>query len=161
MATPAPIRSGTGDCRGAFLCIFSYDGAMDAPLLAGTVLGCHLAVIVFNLFGLIAIPLGAWRGWKFVRVVWWRALHLGVLALVALQALFGRACFLTLWQDTLAGDATPAPLIERWVNALIFWPLPIGVFAALYAAVFGYTLALWFLVPPGRSRSLVAPGPTR
>lgn len=121
--------------------------------LALAVLALHLCVIAFNLFGLVAIPLGGWRGWGFVRVTWWRALHLAALAVVALQALFGRACFLTLWQDALAGGTgtAPAPLIVRWVNRLIYWPLPLWFFAAMYVAVFAYALALWFLVPPERT----------
>jgi hypothetical protein len=127
--------------------------AVTPNILAIVILAIHVAVIAFNLFGLVAIPLGGWRGWRFVRVLWWRALHLAALAAVALQALFGRACFLTLWQDALGGGATPTPLIVRWVNRMIYWPLPLWFFAALYVAVFAYTLALWFLVPPGRSAS--------
>jgi hypothetical protein len=125
--------------------------AVTPNILAIVILAIHVAVIAFNLFGLVAIPLGGWRGWRFVRVTWWRALHLAALAGVALQALFGRACFLTLWQDALAGGATSTPLIVRWVDRLIYWPLPLWFFAALYVAVFAYTLALWFLVPPGRT----------
>jgi len=130
--------------------------AMDAhlySLVARVVLAAHVAIIVFNIGGLVVIPLGAWRGWGFVRIVWWRALHLAVLALVAAQALLVRACFLTLWQSALqqrAGEAasSSAPLIERWVDALIFWPLPLWFFAALYVAVCLYALLLWRLVPP-------------
>ena len=125
---------------------------MDKALLAGIVLAAHLAVIGFNLFGLVAIPLGAWRGWRFVRVRWWRLLHLGSLAAVALQALLGRACFLTIWQDDLAGDAAGVPLVMRIVNGLIYWPLPIWAFTAAYVAVFAYVLALWWWAPPMPSR---------
>jgi hypothetical protein len=126
----------------------------DLALLAALVLALHLAVILFNIFGLVAIPLGAWRGWRFVRVFWWRALHLAILGVVALQALFGRACFLTLWQSALESEGG-APqstelLLQHWIEALIFWPLPIWVFALLYAAVWLYALALWRLVPPRR-----------
>src|SRR5690242_15145164 len=85
--------------------------------LAVAVLVFHLLVVLFNVFGMIAIPLGAWRGWAFVRVFWWRALHLAILALVAVQAVLGQACFLTLWQSDLqrwAGEgASDAPLIAR------------------------------------------------
>jgi hypothetical protein len=119
-----------------------------AAILALIVLATHVAIIAFNLFGLIAIPLGAWWRWRFVRIRWWRMLHIAVLAIVALQALFGRACILTLWQDSLAGSSSSSPLIMRWVTGLIYWPLPMWFFALLYLAVFAYTLALWFLVPP-------------
>jgi uncharacterized protein DUF2784 len=128
---------------------------MDAhlySLLARLVLAAHLGIIVFNIAALAVIPLGAWRGWGFVRILWWRALHVAILALVAVQALLARACFLTLWQSALqqrAGEAaSSAPLIERWVHDLIFWPLPLWFFAALYVAVCLYALLLWRLVPP-------------
>ncbi len=121
-------------------------------LLAEAVLAAHLAIILFNLFGLIVVPLGAARGWRFVHVAWWRVLHLALLAAVAAQALAGRACFLTVWQSELAvGAASPAPLIMGWVDRLIYWRLPIWVFAALYALVFGYALALLWLAPLRRT----------
>jgi hypothetical protein len=115
--------------------------------LGALVLAVHLAVIAFNLFGLVAIPLGAWRGWAFARVRWWRLLHVVSLAVVAAQALAGRACFLTLWQGELSGTGEE-PLIMRFVNGVIYWPLPMWAFTAAYAAVFVYVLALWKLVPP-------------
>ncbi len=130
---------------------------MDAAALAAMVLAAHLAVIAFNLFGLVAIPLGAWRGWAFVRVRWWRLLHLASLAVVAVQAVLGRACFLTLWQDQLSGAGQEPPLIMRAVNSVIYWPLPMWAFTAAYAAVFVYVLALWRLVPPVGRRQAGVP----
>ena len=65
-------------------------------LTALAVLAVHVAVIAFNVGGLIVIPIGAWRGWHWVRVFWWRALHLALLVAVAAQAVVGRTCFLTL-----------------------------------------------------------------
>jgi len=125
-------------------------------ILAEAVLLLHLGVVLFNIFGLIAIPLGAWRGWAFVRIFWWRALHVAILAVVALQAVLDRVCFLTVWQSDLlhrAGEAaSDAPLIQRWVTRAIFWPLPLWFFALLYAAVCLYTLFLWWAVPPNLPR---------
>src|ERR1051326_3834 len=69
--------------------------------LADFVLLLHFAVVLFNVFGIVAIPLGGWLGWRFVRVFWWRALHLATLAVVALQAAAGRLCFLTNWHAAL------------------------------------------------------------
>jgi hypothetical protein len=126
-----------------------------APQLAEAVLAAHIAIILFNLFGLIAVPVGAARGWRFVHIAWWRVLHVVVLAAVAAQALVGRACVLTVWESNLAGSVvSPTPLIMGWVDRLIYWNLPIWVFAGLYAAVFGYAVALLWLVPlqPARRR---------
>lgn len=120
------------------------------PVLGQAVLAAHLLVIAFNIFGLAAIPLGAWRGWVWVRRRGWRALHLASLAVVAAQAVFGRACFLTLWQDALTGGGHADPLIMRWVNGVIFWPLPIWAFTVGYLAIFAYVLWLWRKVPPRR-----------
>ncbi len=117
--------------------------------LAEAVLAVHLAIILFNLFGLVAVPLGALYDWPFVRVLWWRVLHVLLLAAVAAQAALGRACILTLWQYDLAGAvAQPTPLIAGWIDRLVYWPLPLWVFAALYALVFAYALALFWLIPP-------------
>ena len=123
--------------------------------MAQAVLAMHVAVILFNVFGLVAVPVGAIWNWRFVRIGWWRVLHLLSLAAVAAQALAGRACFLTIWQDDLtAASVQPAtPLIVRWIDQLVYWPLPIWVFAALYALVFAYAVALLWLVPPQRLRS--------
>jgi hypothetical protein len=120
-------------------------------ILAEAVLSAHLAIILFNVFGLVAVPLGAVCGWRFVRVRWWRILHIALLAAVAMQAVLGRACFLTLWQTALSGAVgEQTPLLVHWVNSVIYWPLPIWVFAMLYVLVFGYALALLWLVPVDR-----------
>lgn len=125
--------------------------ASVSPWAAALVLGIHVGVIGFNLFWLAAIPLGAWRGWRFIRNRWWRVAHLAAMAVVAGQAVLGRACFLTLWQDELAGFRRgQTPLIMGWVNKLIFWPLPLWIFALGYCVLFAYTLALFRLVPPRR-----------
>ncbi|MDB5463017.1 MAG: hypothetical protein JWP23_1406 [Phenylobacterium sp.] len=115
--------------------------------LGQLVLGVHLLVIAFNVLGLIAISLGAALNWRWVRIRWWRLLHVASWAVVALQAVLGRACFLTLWQDRLTGASGEPPLIMRWVNGLIYWPLPIWVFGAMYVVLFALVIALWWLAP--------------
>ena len=121
---------------------------------ASAVLYLHFAVVMFNVFWIVAIPLGAWRGWNFIRSFWWRGAHVIVLAVVAFQAVVGALCFLTLWQNfLLRAPGSPADdpsLIETIVTRLIFWPLPLWAFVVIYVAAFGYTLAMWWLVPPYR-----------
>jgi hypothetical protein len=117
-------------------------------VLGQVVLALHIVVIAFNVAGLVVIPLGAALGWRFVRLRWLRLLHLGSLAVVVAQAVLGRACFLTDWQGALTGGGAEDPLVMRWVNSVIYWPLPMWVFTALYVAVFVYVLALWWWVRP-------------
>lgn len=113
-----------------------------------SVLALHLAVIAFNVAGCVLVPIGAWLRWRWVRGFWFRLAHLLSLAAVALQALLGRACFLTIWQGNLAGHATTQPLIAGWIDRLIYWPLPLWVFAVAYVVAFVYVIALWMLVRP-------------
>jgi hypothetical protein len=117
-------------------------------LLANFILGLHFAIITFNVLGLVVIPVGGALGWHVVRVAWLRLLHLGLMAAVAGQALMGRACILTIWQNELTGNrSAPVPMIMQWVNHLIYWNLPIWVFAVMYSAVFLYVVALVVWVP--------------
>lgn len=120
-------------------------------MAALAILLVHLAIIAFNVVGCLVIPIGAWRRWRFVREFWWRLAHLLTLAVVAGQALAGRACFLTRWQGELAGATHVQPLIARWIDRLVYWPLPLWVFAVAYVAVFVYVLALWVWVRPRRA----------
>lgn len=128
-------------------------------MAAWSIVVLHLAVIAFNVAGCVLIPLGAWRGWRWVHGCWWRLAHLLSLAVVALQAVFGRACVLTIWQAELSGRTPARPLLAGWVDRLIYWPLPLWVFAAGYVLVFACVVALWFLVPVRPCRRV--PGPRR
>jgi hypothetical protein len=119
-------------------------------MLAALILTIHLTIILFNVIGLAIIPIGAWRGWRFVHAPIWRLLHVASWMIVALQAVLGRACFLTEWQSLLEGrSGEPEPLVMRWVNSAIYWPLPIWVFSTIYLLAFTYVLALLWIVPLG------------
>lgn len=117
-------------------------------MAALAILILHLAVIAFNVAGCVLIPVGAWRRWHWVRNFWFRIAHLACLAAVAVQALLGRVCFLTLWQSDLSGAATTQPLIAGWIERMIYWPLPLWVFEVAYVVVFAYVIALWAVVRP-------------
>jgi hypothetical protein len=128
---------------------------VSAALIAQGILYLHFAIIAFNGLGLVVIPAGARLGWRIVRIAWLRLLHLAIMAVVAGQALAGRACFLTIWENELTGNRTaPTPLIAHWLDGLIYWNIPIWGFAVFYTALFLYLMALTVLVPFGR-RSLI------
>lgn len=117
-------------------------------MAALAILTFHLAIIAFNIAGCVLVPIGAWRRWRWVRGFWWRLAHLLSLAVVALQALAGRACFLTIWQANAEGATHAQPLIASWINRLVYLPLPLWVFAVAYVVVFAYVIALWWWVRP-------------
>jgi hypothetical protein len=126
--------------------------------LAASVLYFHLGVVAFNIFWMVAVPLGAWAGWTFVRNIWWRGAHVASLVVVAVQAAFGRLCFLTIWQNNLEAASGvrlgESSAFERAAMAAIYWPLPAWAFIALYIAAVLYAAALWILVPPQPARRL-------
>ena len=124
----------------------SLSGALGVAALL--ILLLHFAIIAFNVAGCVLIPIGAWRGWRWVREFWWRLAHVASLAVVVLQALLGRACFLTTWEGDLAGASHAQPLVAGWVERLIYLPLPLWVFAVAYVVVFAYVIALWVIVRP-------------
>lgn len=118
-------------------------------MAALSILVLHFAIIAFNVAGCVLVPVGAWRGWRWVREFWWRLAHLVGFAVVAAQALAGQACFLTVWQaDLEGGGAQVQPLVAGWIDRLIYLPLPLWVFAVAYVVVFLYVVALWLWVRP-------------
>jgi hypothetical protein len=116
-----------------------------AAALADLILLLHLAVVAFNVAMVPLAWLGAWREWRWVRRRWVRWTHIGLLGLVAVQALAGRLCPLTLWEQSLrerAGQVSyESSFIGHWIGGLLYLNLPGWMFVALYTAWF--VLALW------------------
>jgi len=121
---------------------------------ADAILVLHALIVCFVIGGLIAILLGWWRDWVWVRNFWFRLIHLGTIAFVVLQAWLGRLCPLTIWEQELrlaAGQTVfEQSFIEHWVGELLYWDLPWWVFVAAYT-IFGAAVAwTWWRLPPDR-----------
>jgi len=122
-----------------------------ASALARATLYLHFLVVVFNIAALVIIPLGKISGWHFVRVFWWRALHVVSMVLVAVQAALGQHCFLTLMQtafESAAGGSAGGFWLDEIVTRAVFWPLPVETFVVLYLLALGLTAFFWFWVTP-------------
>jgi hypothetical protein len=120
-------------------------------LLADVVLVAHAAFVAFVVAGLFTIWIGAWRGWHWVRLAWFRIAHLAAIAFVALEALVGMACPLTVLEDRLRMEpASPAPFIERWLHRLLFWDFPAWVFTVAYLGFAALVVLTFVLLPPRR-----------
>lgn len=126
-----------------------------AAALARATLYLHFFVVVFNIGGLILIPLGKIFAWSFVRIFWWRALHAISMACVAVQAAFGQYCFLTTIEYYFryeAGAYIPPTALDEWIAVAVFWPLPFWVFVPLYLMALGLTVWFWFWARPAREK---------
>ena len=125
-----------------------------AAWLADAVLVLHVGVVAFVVLGTLAIVLGGWRGWRWVRGLRWRVAHVVLMGVVAVQAWLGALCPLTVWEQALrrrAGEAIHAQsFIEHWLSRLIFFEAPWWMFVAAYSTFAGLVLLLWFVVPPRR-----------
>ena len=125
-----------------------------AGLLADAILTVHVGIVLFVIVGALTIPLGAWRGWRWVRGFRWRLIHVLLMVFIALQAWLGALCPLTVWEQALrrrAGEAAYAEsFIEHWLSRLIFFEAPWWVFVAAYSVFALFVIALWRAVPPQR-----------
>jgi hypothetical protein len=125
------------------------------PLLADAVLATHVAFVVFVIVMVPLIFIGGALGWRWIRRIWLRALHLLGIAVVVLQSWFGIVCPLTTLEMGLrrqGGEVAYAErFIEHWLQALLYWNAPWWVFVVIYTVFGAGVLSTWFLVPPGPS----------
>lgn len=117
-------------------------------MLADAVLTLHFAIVLFITAGLALIWLGAALNWRWVRVRWLRALHLGAIGFVALESAVGVACPLTVWEAALRHQQPARGFIQHWVQRLMYYDLPLWVFTLAYLLFAAAVLATWWAVPP-------------
>lgn len=120
-------------------------------MVANAILTVHFAIVTFIVSTLPLIYLGAALRWSWVRNLRLRVVHLGAIAFVAAESLFGIVCPLTVWEDKLRGTVSGSGFIEGWVHRIMFYRLPTSVFTAIYVAFAVLVFATWILIPPRRS----------
>ncbi|MBY0420260.1 MAG: DUF2784 domain-containing protein [Pararheinheimera sp.] len=123
-------------------------------LLADAILVVHVLFVCFVVFGLVAVYLGYFLNWLWVRNLSFRLLHLLAIGIVVLQSWLGVICPLTIWEMALrkeAGAGTyEGSFIQHWLHQLLFYTAPDWVFILLYSAFGLLVLVSWFLVQPKR-----------
>ena len=128
---------------------------MSYRLWAEIVLIMHALFIVFVIFGLVLIVIGALRRWDWIRNHWFRLAHLAAIGFVVVQAWFGGICPLTAWESRLREAAGEAgyrrSFVAHWLHEIIFFDIAPEVFIALYTGFGIAVLVAWLLVPPRRS----------
>jgi type IV pilus assembly protein PilA len=120
---------------------------------ADALLVTHFLIAAFIVGGLPLVWIGASLRWRWVRNPVFRYLHLAAIALVALEAVLGFSCPLTVWEDLLRGSLRPESFVGRWVTAALYYRAPEWVFTVAYVAWAAATLVTLKLVPPARKRS--------
>jgi Protein of Unknown function (DUF2784) len=126
---------------------------MNVQVLANSILIIHALVVLFNIGSLFAIWFGAWRKWDWVRNRTFRLLHLGLILFIAVEAILGVSCPLTVLEDWLRGASSEQGFIERWIHSWLYWDLPSWVFVVVYSKFAALVAATWKLVPPADGAS--------
>ena len=119
-------------------------------MVADALLVVHFLIAAFIVGGLVLVWVGAAADWAWVRNPWFRYVHLGAIAFVAIEALLGVMCPLTVWEDMLRGSVQPESFVGRWVHYFLYYRAPEWVFTVAYVAWTAATLATLWLVPPRR-----------
>jgi Protein of Unknown function (DUF2784) len=121
-------------------------------LLADLILFIHVAYAAFVLGGLLAVPLGAMLGWRWVRTPALRRAHVACTAVVAVEALVGVTCPLT-WVEHLLLVASGTAGYERsfighLLYQLLYYDAPLWMFTVAYVALAMAVSLLYYYIPP-------------
>lgn len=123
-------------------------------VLADLLVVVHGLLAAFAVFGAVAVVLGGALRWQWVRGLWFRAVHLALVLLVALFPLIGRLCPLTnleQWLRLQGGEATyPGSFVGHWVHELLFVDVSPAVIAVSYCLFAVLVLVLLAAVPVRR-----------
>ncbi len=135
-----------------------YQTAADLVLLT------HVAYVAFVVIGLLLILWGGFRGWRWIRNPWWRALHLAAISLVAVEAWLGFTCPLTTLEMNLRQSAGEAiyndSFLEHWLQKLLYYDAPTWVFTAGYSLFALAVIFCWWRFRPRSFRKRPAASAT-
>lgn len=120
--------------------------------LADTLLVIHALFVVFVIFGLMAVYLGHFLAWSWVRNRVFRILHLLAIGIVVIQSWIGVTCPLTAWEMALREEAGSqgysGSFVQYWLQFLLYYSAPEWSFIIAYTGFGGLVLASWYLVRP-------------
>jgi len=127
---------------------------VSTALLADVVLVLHFAFVLFVVGGLALILVGAVAGWRWIRNRAFRYAHLAAIVFVAVEALVGVTCPLTVWEYLLRSGSPDGPsFVGRWVSRLLYYDFPEWAFTTAYVLfAIAVAVTLWRVPPETRSR---------
>jgi hypothetical protein len=117
----------------------------------------HLGYVVFVILGFILILMGIALGWKWVRNLWFRIAHLAAIAGVALEAILGVNCPLTVLEFSLRYGVSLSDkrvsFVGELIDSILYYDAPAWLFTIIYVG-FALLVAITFvLAPPTRKRN--------
>ena len=122
--------------------------------LSDLVVAIHLAYASFVLVGFILILAGALFGWRWIRNRVFRWVHLGCIGVVAVEAVVGQICPLTLLENWLLVGSGQSGYERTFIGQLIYdllsYAFPVWVFTVAYVSLAALTALTLVLIPPIR-----------
>jgi polyferredoxin len=127
---------------------------VSTALLADVIVVVHFAFVLFVVGGFALIVAGAVAEWRWIRNRTFRYAHLAAIVFVAVEALIGAACPLTVWEDLLrSGSAEGPSFLGRWVRRLLYYDFPEWAFTLAYCLfAIAVAVTLWLVPPRTRAR---------
>lgn len=119
-------------------------------MLADIVLVVHFCFVSFVIGGLLAVWIGAYFRWKWVRNFRFRSLHLAAIVLVALESILGIVCPLTYWENILrqSNGGYQTSFIQYWIHRWLFYQAPESVFTVIYVLFVLLVIVTMYYIRP-------------
>ncbi len=124
---------------------------MKYSFLADIVLITHFLYVLFVVGGLLLILTGGFIKWQWVKLFYFRIVHLATIAFVAVISLFGIPCPLTILEGNLriagGADFYSQSFIQYWLHKILFYEAPEEVFTVIYVAFAIAVAGSFYFVP--------------
>ena len=128
---------------------------MSTVIFADIIALIHLGYVVFVILGFILIVMGIVLKWQWVRNLWFRIAHFAAIAGVALEALLGINCPLTLLEFSLRFGVSPSDrrvsFVGELIDSILYYEAPAWLFTVIYVG-FALLVAITFIMAPPKRR---------
>ncbi len=126
--------------------------------LADIIAAIHLGYVVFVILGFILIVAGVILKWKWIRNLWFCIAHLLAIVGVALEALLGVNCPLTVLEFKLRYapnlSEEKVSFIGNIIDSLLFYNAPMWLFTIIYSSFAVVVVITFIMAPPTRKGRL-------
>ena len=124
---------------------------MNSAFWADVLLLLHFAFVMGVILPVPLIAAGAVFKWRWVHNAWFRCIHLSMIVIVALQAVAGVICPLTIWESQLrqmaGGEGYEYTFMRYWVSRLMFYQAEPWVFTVAYCLFTALIVSLFWIAP--------------
>jgi hypothetical protein len=130
---------------------------MNDTFLADIVAIIHLGYVVFVILGFVFIVAGIIFTWRWIRNPWFRILHLAAIIAVAMEAIVGVNCPLTVLEFRLRYPTGQfqerGSFIGSFIESILFYDAPGWLFTSVYSC-FAIAVFITFIMAPPERKGL-------